>query len=87
MRMSLQSALFYEYDRMLASTDPECLHTAFDTPTGISYWMELKKNVRKTEVIVCHSFREARVRADKSYTRRETGAGRSYKERKREWVS
>ena len=44
-------------------------------------------NVQKTVGVVCHSCRAVGVREDEAYTRRMTGAGSSYKERWREWVS
>ena len=59
----------------------------FDTLTWISYWVRLKKNLQKKVGMVCHSCRAVRVREDEAYTRRMPGAGSSYKERWREWVS
>ena len=72
---------------MVASTYPGWIQTVFDTMAGLFDQVGLKMNVRKTVGMVCHTFRAARIRADKAYNRMMTGAGRSYKERKRERVS
>ena len=54
---------------------------------GIFDRVGMKTNVRKTVGMVCHPCRAVGVQADEAYTRRITGAGRSYKERQRERVS
>ena len=48
--------------------------------------MGLRKNVRKTVGVVCRPFRVAGVQADKAYTWRMKGEGRSFKERQWEQV-
>ena len=54
--------------------------------TGLFYRVGLRTNFRKTADMVCRTFRADGVWADKAYTRRMTGEGRSFKERQREWI-
>ena len=72
---------------MVASTNLGWLHTAFDTLTGLFDWVGLKTNIRKAMGMVFHPCHAARVKEYKAYTWWMTGAGRSYMERQREWVS
>ena len=72
---------------VVASTDPGWLQTAFDTLTGLFDRVGLKMNVHKIVGMVCHPFRADGLQADKAYTRKMTGVGRSYKERQQERVN
>ena len=56
----------------------------FDMLKGLFDRVGLKTNVRKKVGMVCHSCQAVGVRSDEAYTRRMTGAVRSYKERQRE---
>ena len=82
-RLTVKAVFFYVDDRMVASTDPGWLQLAFDTLTGLFDRVGLQTNVRKTAGMVWRSCQAARMQADKTYTRRMTGKGRSFKERKR----
>ena len=72
---------------MVASTNLGWLQTEFVMLTGIFDRVRLKTNVRKTGGMVCHPYRASGVLAEKAYTRRMTGAGRSYTERQQEQFS
>ena len=86
-RLRVKAEFFYADDGMVASTNPGWLQTAFDTLTGLFDRVGLKTNVQKTVGMVCHPCRAEGVQAEKAYTWRITGAGRSYKDRQRERVS
>ena len=81
--LKVQEEIFYEDDGMVASTNPGCLQTVFDTMTELFDRVGLKTNVWETVGMVCHPCRVARERADKAYTRQMKGVGRSYRERQR----
>ena len=83
-QLKVKASFFHVDDGMVVSTDPGWLQTAFDTLMGIFDWVGLRMNIQKTVGMVCHPFWVAGVWSDKAYTRRTTGAGRSYKERQRE---
>ena len=85
-RLTTKVAFFYADGRMVASTDPGWLQSAFDTLTGLFDQVGLPKNVCKTVGMVCRPCRVAGVQADEAYTRRMTGEWRIFKERQREWV-
>ena len=72
---------------MLACTDPGYLQTAFNAMMGLFDRVGLNKNVQETVGMVCHPFRAAGVRADKSYTQQMKVSWRSYKEIQREQVN
>ena len=72
-RMKVKVEFFYVYDRMVASTDPGWLYTAFYTLTGLFDRVGLRINSRKTVGMVFQPCQAARVRADKSYTWKMTG--------------
>ena len=82
-----ESGIFYADDGVVASTDPGWIQSAFDLLTGLFDQAGLRTNVRKTVGMVCRTFRAARVRADKAYTRRMMGEGRIFKERQKDRVS
>ena len=73
-------------DGLVDSADPGWFHYAFDILTRIFYWVGLRKNIRKTVVMVCKIFRTAGLQADEAYTQCMTGEERIFKERQREWV-
>ena len=52
-QLKVKAAFLYADDRMVSSTDPVWLQTAFNTPTGIFNRVGLQKNVRKTVGMVC----------------------------------
>ena len=79
--------IFYADAGMVASTNPGCLQTTFDTMTGLFDRVGLKTNVWETVGVVCHPCLAARVRADKAYTQRMKGEERSNKKRQREQVN
>ena len=68
---------------MVASTNSRWLQTAFDMLNGLSDWVVLKKNAKKTRGVVCHTCRAAEVRDDEAYTCHMMGVGRSYNKRQR----
>ena len=85
-RLKVKAEFFYADNGMVASTNPGCIQTVFDTLTGIFDQVGLNKNVRKIVGMVLRPCQAAEVRADKAYTRRMKGLGRSYKERQWERV-
>ena len=56
-RLNVQADFFYADDRMVASTYPGWLHTAFNTLAGIFDRVGLLTNVRKTVGMVCQPYR------------------------------
>ena len=84
--LKVQAAFLYADNGMVDSTNPGWIQTAFDTLTGLFYWVGLNNNVRKTVGVVCHPCRAVGVRAYEAYIRRMTGVGRDSKETQREWV-
>ena len=79
--LTVKATLFYANYRMVASTDPGLLQSAFDTPTGIFDRVGPQENFSKTGGMVCRPCQETGVRADEVYTWRMTGEGQSFKER------
>ena len=75
MQLKVKADFFYADDEMVASTDPGCLYTTFDTMTGIFGRVGLRINVRKTVGVVCHQCRAAGVWVEEAYIRRMTGKG------------
>ena len=82
----LRQIFFYVDDGMVASANLGCLQTVFYMLTGLFDHLGLNKNVRKTVGMVLCPCQAAEVRADKAYTWRMKGLGRSYKERQWERV-
>ena len=81
--LKVQIAFFNAGGRMLASTDPVWLQTAFDMPTGIFDRVGLGTNFRKTVGMVCEPCRAVGVRTDEAYRLCTKGEGRSHQERQR----
>ena len=79
-QLTVNSAFFYSNDGVVVYTYLGWLQLAFDKLTGIFDRVGLRTNVRKTVGMVCQTFREYGIRADKAYTWRMTGEGRSFKE-------
>ena len=69
---------------MVASTDLGWLQSAFDMLIGLFDRMGLRKNFRKTVIIVFQTCWGFWVRKDKAYKFWMTGEGRSYQERQQE---
>ena len=82
-RLKVQESFLYAENWILFSTYPGWLQTVFEILTGLFEQVGLKTNVRKKVGMVCHSCQAVGVRSDEAYTRRMTGAVRSYKERQR----
>ena len=78
--LMMKSAFFYADDGVVASTDPGCLQSEFDTLTGIFGRVRQQTNVRKTVGVLYRLCRAAEVRADEAYIRRMTGEGLIFKE-------
>ena len=81
--MTVKAALFSADDGLVASTYPGWLQPVFDMLTGLFGRVRLHTNICKTAGMVCKPFLAARVRADKTYTRRMMGEGPIFKERQR----
>ena len=62
----MKAELFYAYVRLVASTDPGCLQSEFDTLTGIFERAGLRTNIGNTVGVVFRPCRAARVQADKA---------------------
>ena len=56
-RLKAKAEFFYADNGMMAFTNLEWLHTAFDTLIGIFDRVGLKKNFQKTMGMVCHPCR------------------------------
>ena len=78
-RLTAKAAFFNADNEVVASTDLGWLQLAFDFLTGLFDWVRLRTKVRKTMGVVFWPFRAVGVRAEKSYIRRMTGEGRSFK--------
>ena len=74
----MQAAFFYADGKMVASTYPGWIHTAFSTLVGLFNWVVLQKNVRKTVGMVFQPCRAFGVRADEAYKLWMTGERQSY---------
>ena len=85
-QLTVKAGFFYADDGLVASTDPVWLQLAFDFLTGLFDRVGLRTNVCKTVGMVFRPCQAAEVWAEKSYTRRMKGEGRSFKERQRERV-
>ena len=72
-------AEFSSEDGVIASTDPGWLQLVFDFLTGLFDRVGLRTNVRKNMEMVCRPCQAAGVRAEKAYSRRMKGEGRSFK--------
>ena len=70
-------------NRLVASTEPGWIQSAFDMPIGIFDRVGLRENVRKTVVVVCKPYWASGVQVDKAYTGLMTGEGQSFKDRQR----
>ena len=78
--------LFYANNGTVASTEPEWLELEFDTLRGLFDQVGLRTNTCKTVGVVCRPCRADGLRADKAYTQRVTGEGRTFEERQWEQV-
>ena len=84
--LTVNAALFYANNGVVASTDPGWLQSEFDFMMGLFDQVGLHTNVRKTVGMVFRTCQAAGVRAEKAYTRRMTGEGSSFKVRQQERV-
>ena len=76
-----QSALLYTDDGMVASSDLRWLYWDFINLVGLFNWVGLRKNVRKTVVMVCRPCQAAFIQSEALYKKRMTSEGLSYRER------
>ena len=74
-------ALLYADDVMVALSDPQWLHSAFNTLVGLFDKVGLQKNVGKTVGMVCHLCQETGNLSEAAYGRRVTGEGPTYRDR------
>ena len=51
-KLTVKPAFFYADDRLVDSTDPGFLQSAFDILTGIFDWVGMWTNIRKTVGVV-----------------------------------
>ena len=84
--LTVNAALFYANNGVVASTDPGWLQLEFYLMTGLFDRVGLQTNVHKTVGMVFQTFRASGVRARKAYTRRMTREGSSFKVRHQERV-
>ena len=82
----VKADLFYVYDRLVSSTDPAWIQSAFDTLMGIFDQVGMHINIHKNVGMVCTPYWSARVQADEAYTQKMKRVGRSFKERQWERV-
>ena len=73
-----QVALFYTYDGMVDSYDPQWLQVDLNTLVGLFDRVGLRKNFGKTVGMVCHPFQAAGDLLEVVYGRRVTGEGPTY---------
>ena len=85
-QLKAKAAFFYADYGMVASTDPRWLQLAFTMLTGLFDRVGPQKNIQKIVRMVCRTFRADRLRANKAYTQKMTGDGRSFKEWQQERV-
>ena len=78
-----QSALFYAYGSMVASSDPVWLQGDFSTLVGMFDQVGLRTNFRKTVSMVYRPCQEAGTQLGAEYERRMAVAVLSYRERYR----
>ena len=71
-------ALFYTYDGMVDSYDPQWLQGDFNTLSGLFDRVGLRKNFGKYIGMVCHPFQAAGNLLEVVYGRRVTGEGPTY---------
>ena len=73
-----QVDLFYTYDGMVDSYDPQWLQGDFNTLAGLFDRVGLQTNFEKTVGMVCHPFQAAGNLLEVAYGRRVTGEGHTY---------
>ena len=66
MQLKVKAEFFYTDDKMVASTDPGWLQSAFDTLTGIFKRVGILTHVCKTVGMVCRILRVDGVQVDKA---------------------
>ena len=79
-------SLFYTYDSLISSTQPECLQGVFDVLTGLSNWLVLRKIVGNTVGIVYQPSRIVRKQSEAAYGRWFIGEGAVYQARQKQCV-
>ena len=82
----MKADFFCADDGVVTSTDSGWLQSTFDFLMRMFDRVGLRTNFCKTVGVLFWPFRAARVRADKSYTQRMIGEGRSFKEQQQERV-
>ena len=76
--------MFYADDRMVVSSDPAWLQSAFSALVAIFDRVGLRTNVNKTFSMACHPCRAGSGnRTAAGYSRRLTGVGKTFTERQR----
>ena len=78
-----QDALFYAYDGMLVSSNPQWLQWAFTQLVGIFDRLGLCTNSRKTVSMLCRPCGTTGNRSEEAYGCLMTGEGPTFRERKR----
>ena len=71
---------------MVASLEPIWMHGGFSTLAGLFTRVALNTKTGKTVGMVCRPYQEAVMKSEAEKGRQVTGAGTSYRERKRVWV-
>ena len=77
------NALFYAYNGMVASLDPQWLQGAFITLVSLFDRVGLRTNVCKTVGLVCRPFQAAGTQLEVTYEWQMTGEVPSYRERQK----
>ena len=75
------AAYLYAEDVLVAPTQPERLHRAFDVLTGLFDRLGLRKNTAKMIGMVCQPCHVPGGMSDEAYARRATGKGPTFQER------
>ena len=69
------NSLFYADGDMVASSDPQWIHSAFSTLVGLFDRVGLQTNIRKTVGMVCRTCQAAGTQLEAAYGRQMTGEG------------
>ena len=81
-----QNAIFYTYNGMVASSDPQWIHGAFITLVGLFDRVGLRTNVGKTVGMVCRPCQAAGTQLEAAYGRLMAGEGLTYREQQKGWM-
>ena len=80
------AAYFYADNGLVVLTQPERLHRAFDTLTGLFDGVKIKTNMGNMDSMVCQSYHAPGRMSGEAYDRQTPGTCKTFQERKRRRV-